>query len=281
MRPVDQFLLILLKVLPKQLLSRITGFIARIPLPYPVNVLLIRFYSAIFPVDLTEVELPLSRYGTLQSFFTRKLVPSARPVDQDRQKVLSPVDGRVMVSGGIREGTLLQAKGWRYGLADLLGDRRDAARFLGGSFTTLYLSPADYHRIHMPMDGRVQSLRYIPGHLYPVNRFSLHAVENLFLLNERIVLRFATDAGDLAMVLVGATNVGKIRVVFDDGQRPLSRSQPFERDYRGEIALKRAEELGRFELGSTVILIFEKERAVLEAKAGDIVRVGRPVGFIP
>ncbi|MDX1764609.1 MAG: archaetidylserine decarboxylase, partial [bacterium] len=176
---------------------------------------------------------------------------------------------------------LLQAKGWHYGLADLLGDRRQAARFLGGSFTTLYLSPADYHRIHMPLDGRVESLRSIPGHLFPVNRFSLHAVENLFVLNERIVLHFTTDAGDLAMVLVGATNVGKIRIAFDDGKRRLSRSRPFERQYGGEVVLRRGEELGRFELGSTVILIFEKGGAVLEVDAGDRVEVGRSIGFIP
>lgn len=278
---MDHFFLILLKVLPKQLLSRVTGFFARVHLPYPLNVLLIRFYSWIFPVDLAEVELPLSRYGTLQSFFTRKLKPLARPVDEDPQKVLSPVDGRVMVSGAVQEGTLLQAKGWRYGLADLLGDRRLAARFLGGSFTTLYLCPADYHRIHMPVDGCVQSLRYIPGHLFPVNRFSLHAVENLFVLNERMVLHLTTDAGDLAMVLVGATNVGKIRIAFDDGERRRSWRKAFERRYDGRVVLKRAEEVGCFEMGSTVILVFEKDRVVLEGEAGQVVRIGRPVGFIP
>jgi phosphatidylserine decarboxylase len=278
---VDRLLLVVLRVLPKNILSRITGALARIPFPYPLNVLLLRTYSALFRVNLGEAEKPISQYHSLQSFFIRRLSPESRLPDTDLGKVLSPVDGRVIAAGRISDGTLLQAKGWRYPIDDLLGDRRLAAHFLEGAYATLYLSPADYHRIHMPLDGVVESLRYIPGHLFPVNRFSLNRIANLFVINERVTLNFRTGAGQMAMVLVGATNVGKIRICFDDVRRSMFRRGPFQRSYKGHIALRRAEEMGRFELGSTVIVLFEKERVRLDVQAGEAVRVGKALGFIP
>jgi phosphatidylserine decarboxylase len=257
---VDRLLLVVLRVLPKNILSRITGALARIPFPYPLNVLLLRTYSALFRVNLGEAEKPISQYHSLQSFFIRRLSPESRLPDTDLGKVLSPVDGRVIAAGRISDGTLLQAKGWRYPIDDLL---------------------ADYHRIHMPLDGVVESLRYIPGHLFPVNRFSLNRIANLFVMNERVTLNFRTGAGQMAMVLVGATNVGKIRICFDDVRRSMFRRGPFQRSYKGHIALRRAEEMGRFELGSTVIVLFEKERVRLDVQAGEAVRVGKALGFIP
>ncbi len=277
---MDQLLLALLKLLPKRLLTRLTGKLARVPLPVPLNEKLFRVYGRVFPVNFEEAARAPFEYRTLQDFFTRELKPGARPLDPDPKSVLCPVDGRVMQTGCIEAGTLLQAKGWRFAVSDLLGDAQRAASFADGTACTLYLSPADYHRIHMPLTGSVDALHYLPGHLYPVNRFSLHRIRNLFIANERVVLFLTTPAGPAAMVLVGATNVGRIRIAVDKIPRRQFRSGAFQRSYPGGIAVARGAEVGCFELGSTVILLFEKDRVRLALQTGDITRVGAPLGFI-
>lgn len=280
MGTLDRFLLALLRTLPTHLLSRLTGIVAAIPLPFPLNFLILRIYVFLFRVNRAEAKYPLSKYYSLQSFFTRALKPDARAVDPDPKSVVSPVDGTVVRVEKVTDGTLLQAKGWHYSIRELLGDSRQASRFLGGAACTIYLSPADYHRIHMPLAGTVESLYYLPGRLFPVNRFSLLRIENLFLLNERLVLHIRTAAGNMAMVLVGATNVGKIRVSFDDVHRRFSRQGPYSRSYKREIFLQKGEEVGCFELGSTVILLFEKERARLTPGRGVRTRMGEAIGFL-
>jgi phosphatidylserine decarboxylase len=277
---VDRLFLGLWKVLPTNLLSRLTGFLARVPLPFPLNVLFLRTYAALFRVNLKEAEFPLSRYHTLQAFFTRRLKAGVRAVEADRKSIVAPVDGTFLQRQSVSSGTLLQVKGWRYSLRDLLGDPKQASLFLGGTACTIYLSPADYHRIHMPLEGTVECLHYLPGRLFPVNRFSLTRVRNLFLLNERVILHLKTGAGNVAMVLVGATNVGKIRVCFDDIRRRFSRSGAFQRTYTREIFLPKGEEVGCFELGSTVILLFEKGQVTLTAEEGEKARMGGAIGFI-
>ncbi len=277
---LDQFLLGILRILPKNLLSRVTGVLAGIPLPFPLNLLLVRTYSAIFHVNLAEAELPPSRYHSLNAFFTRRLKSSARPLDQNPESLLSPVDGLVIQAGRVTNGSLLQVKGWTYTLRELLGDPKRATSFLEGSYCTIYLSPSGYHRIHMPMDGTAESLQYLPGQLFPVNRFSLTRIRNLFVINERLILHLKTALGDVAMVMVGATNVGKIRIIFDEVRPRFFRKGPFQRTYQPGIALKRGEEMGRFELGSTVILLFEKDRAELSVKKGDHVQMGKTIGRI-
>ncbi len=271
----------LLRLFPTNLLSRLTGIVAAIPLPFPLNFIILRMYALLFGVDRAEAQYPLSKYLSLQSFFTRALRPDARPVDSNPKSVISPVDGTLVRVEDVSGGTLLQAKGWHYPIRGLLGDARQAARYLGGSACTLYLSPADYHRIHMPLAGTVESLCYLPGRLFPVNRFSLFRIENLFLLNERLILHIQTQAGKMAMVLVGATNVGKIRVRFDDVQRRLVRQGPYVRSYNREIFLDKGEEVGCFELGSTVILLFEKERVCLSPGEGVRTKMGEAIGFLP
>ncbi len=281
MGKLDRFLLALLRVLPTNLLSRLTGIVATIPLPFPLNFLVLRTYAFLFRVNRAEAEYPLSRYSSLQSFFTRALKPDARSVDRNPGSVVSPVDGTVVRVEKVTNGTLLQAKGWHYSIRDLLGDPRQSSRFLGGAACTIYLSPADYHRIHMPLAGTVESLYYLPGRLFPVNRFSLRRIENLFLLNERLILHVQTAAGNMAMVLVGATNVGKIRIRFDDVHRRFSRQGPYSRSYEREIFLEKGEEVGCFELGSTVILLFEKDRVLLSPGEGVRTRMGDAIGFLP
>ena len=275
---VDRLLLICLRLIPKTLLSRITGLLARITFPYPINLLMVRSYAALFKVDLSEAELPAARYHSLNAFFTRKLKIYARPIDTDRLAVLSPVDGRVMEVSPVVNGQLFQAKDWHYTLLDLLKDRSKAHLFTKGTFCTLYLSPSDYHRIHLPLDGAVTSLQYVPGYLYPVNRFSLNRIRNLFVINERLIVYLETDQGSVAMVMVGATNVGKIRLYFDEIRMNLFRRGPFQRTYKPKIKLNRGEELGCFEMGSTVILLFEKDRVELSINKGDTVRVGKAIG---
>jgi phosphatidylserine decarboxylase len=277
---LDQLLLYLLRIVPKSLVSRITGILARIPLPFPFNVLLIRLYAAVFNVNLPESEQPPSRYHSLNEFFIRPLKPSVRPHDPDPGALLSPVDGRVMAFGRITSGALLQAKDWRYTLRDLLGDPARATDFLEGSFCTLYLSPSDCHRIHIPLDGAIESLQYIPGHLFPVNAYSVSRIQNLFVLNERLILYVNTALGKVAMVMVGATNVGKIRIFFDEIRSHFFRKGPFQREYRPEKILKRGQEVGCFELGSTVILLFEKDQVNLTVQKEDRVQIGKEIGRI-
>ena len=278
---MDHFFLRLLHLLPKHLISRITGWLSRVPLPFPLNFILVRAYAALFHVDLSEAERPPSQYRTLSEFFVRRLKPSVRPVDHDPQHLLSPVDGTVIHSGPISNGTLLQAKAWTYTIRDLLGDPGRAANFMVGSSVTIYLSPSDYHRIHVPVDGSAETLQYIPGRLFPVNRYSLDRVKNLFVTNERLVVHMKTSLGQVAMVMVGATNVGKIRVTFDEVRNQVFHKGPFVRRYRPEIALKRGDEMGCFELGSTVILLFEKDRVELTVQEGSHVRMGESIGLIP
>jgi len=278
---LDRLPLALLRLFPTNLLSRLTGLAASVPLPFPLNLPVLRLYAFLFGVDRAEAEYPLSKYLSLQSFFTRGLKPDARPVDPDPACIVSPVDGRLVRVEDVSDGTLLQAKGWRYSIRDLLGDGRQGDRYQGGSACTIYLSPADYHRIHMPLAGTVESLNYLPGRLFPVNRFSLFRIENLFLLNERVVLHIRTRAGYMAMVFVGATNVGKIRVHFDDIHRRFSRQGPYSRTYSREIFLEKGEEVGCFELGSTVILLFEKERVRLSPGEGIRTKMGERIGFLP
>jgi phosphatidylserine decarboxylase len=275
---LDRFYVTLLRLFPKTLLSRITGLLAIIPLPYPLNILFIRIYASLFRVDLSEAEYTPSHYKTLNAFFTRKLKPDARTHDPDMRSILSPVDGTVMEAGRISEGRLLQAKKWHYTLHDLLQDREVSNTFREGSFCTLYLSPSDYHRIHSPLDAEVTSLQYISGHLFPVNRFSLNRIQNLFVLNERIVLQLNTGFGKMALVMVGATNVGKLRVFFEDYPMAFFRRGPFRETYDPGVELRRGNELGCFELGSTVILLFEKDRIKWSIRKDDLTRVGKSIG---
>ena len=279
-RALDPLVLQLLRLLPKHLISRLTGLVARCPLPPPLNVLVIRTFARAYGVNLDEAEHPPAAYPSFHAFFVRRLRSDARPLDPDPSHLLSPVDGTVTAAGEVADGLLFQAKGRTYALDELLADPAEARRFRGGGSCTLYLSPADYHRIHMPLDGRVICLRYVPGRLFPVNAFSLDRVPDLLARNERLILHLETDHGRVGLVMIGATNVGKIRLLFDDVRTHLLGQGPFRRDYRPPVELGRGREVGCFELGSTVILLLEPGRVAWDVRPGDIVRVGRPLGFL-
>jgi phosphatidylserine decarboxylase len=224
---------------------------------------------------------PLESFQTLQQFFTRALQAGARPIDPDPDTVVAPCDGSWGASGAVASGTLLQLKGRPYSLAALLGDEEQAKRLEGGPFATFYLSPRDYHRFHMPCEATPVRARYLPGSLWPVNSIGVEGVEGLFAENERIVATFALpDAGELCIAAVGATLVGGVRLGFDD-LATRAGGAPATRHYDQAARLARGEEWGRFEFGSTLVMVAAPGLLGLDARpAGTPVRLGTRIGHL-
>lgn len=274
----DTLLLRLLRFVPKNLVSRAFGVVARIRRPRAFVRALNRFWVRRFDVDVGEAARPVESYESLLAFFTRELKPGAREVTAEPDALASPVDARVGAFGAVDGGRLLQAKGMDYSLAALLGSEEDAARFAGGSYLTLYLSPRDYHRIHAPREGRVTRTRYEPGTLWPVNGPATRTVPSLFAVNERVTTWLETDRGAIAVVMVGATNVGSIRLSY----HPLVTNQGGRRQalaHEPPIGVARGDHLGTFELGSTVVLVAEaKDLAWSGFTEGEWIPMGRAIG---
>jgi phosphatidylserine decarboxylase len=283
-------LIAFLRIVPKNWLSRLAGHLASVPLPRPLRAPFLGLFGRSFGVDFAEVRDPLDSFPTLQAFFVRALREGVRPVDSDPRAFVSPCDGAWGESGMIERGRLVQVKGREYSIADLLRDAALAARFEGGAFATLYLSPRDYHRFHTPCDLEVRAARSIPGALWPVNRAGLHGVDQLFAVNERICCETIIESGDvsassvanLAIVAVGATMVGKVRLVFDTlatnrpGQGTILREYPSR-----EVALARGRELGHFEFGSTLVIVSAPGAIELESRpSGTLVRLGERIGRV-
>lgn len=268
----EKTVLQVLSLLPKSAVSRAVGAAVRAPAPAPIHQAVIHAYAAAFGVDVSEAELPLAEYATLEDFFTRRLRPGARPVAAGDALVTSPVDARVATAGVAVAGRLVQAKGQDYTLSALLNDPLDGRQFEGGAYLTLYLSPRDYHRIHAPLDGEIEGYSYIPGDLFPVNSLGVRYVPGLFCSNERLVTFLKTAAGRVAVVKVGAMNVGRIRACYDDVVTNAGRGAS-RRRYDRPIPIRKGEELGVFELGSTVVLVFEPGRVTLEPAAAEGARV--------
>ena len=234
----------------------------------------IRIFSAIYEVDLTEAERPhRSDYRSFNDFFTRALKPGSRPFPTDSRSIASPADGTVSQSGRIETGALLQAKGVRYSLDSLAGQLGDG--FDGGNFVTVYLAPHNYHRVHTPCAGELTVAQAIPGALYSVNTATEASVPDLFCRNERLVCRLATPRGDLLIVLVGALIVGSIATPWASPVSPHAARETI----RPNQALSTGDELGRFQLGSTVILCTPPGSARLDAlPPGRTLRVGEAIG---
>jgi phosphatidylserine decarboxylase len=269
-----------LRHLPRNALSRLAGRAAGAKLPPPVVRAQIALFARAVGVDLSEMRDPIETYASVQAFFTRALKDGARPVDPAPEALVSPCDGAWGECGVVRDGLLLQLKGRPYGLAELLGSAEDAARFEGGPFATLYLSPRDYHRFHAPCDARVERATYIPGSLWPVNRAGLEGIEALFAQNERICAFLRTLPGDalLCLVAVGATMVGKVRVTFDALETNRRGAVALRRSY-DDVRLAKGEEWGRFEFGSTLVLLGEPGRVALEPRpAGAPLCLGERIG---
>ena len=245
-------------LLPHHIVSRLAGVIAESELPaikYPM----MRFFLNRFGINLSEAERSdLKQYENFNDFFTRALAPNARPIDSDPEVWVSPVDGEVSQFGKLENGQLIQAKGKHFCLIDLLGNDQTATEhYQSGDFMTLYLSPKDYHRIHMPTDAQLIKTTFIPGRLFSVNQLTARHVSNLFARNERLVCEFSSAKGRFIMVLVGAMVVASIETTWAGVVAPAQR-QIQQQLFTGQpIHFNRGEEMGRFRLGSTVILIHE------------------------
>jgi phosphatidylserine decarboxylase len=266
-------------VLPQHGLSRLVLAATRVRTPW-FRHLLTRGFLWLFPVDMrTAAEPDPYRYGSFNEFFTRALKAGARPVDADPETIASPVDGTVSECGAIVEDRLLQAKGRHYALGELLAQQPWAARFAGGAFATIYLAPFNYHRIHMPVRGTLVDTVYVPGRLFSVNSVTARHVPRLFARNERVLTLFDTEFGQVAVVLVGALNVGSISTVWAGDVAPAPR-RVVARIPAAPLMLEKGAELGRFNMGSTVILLFEPQRIGWQPLlgAGAAVVLGQAIG---
>ena len=252
----QKLLATLFYVLPHHAISWLMFKAARIRWT-PLKNFIIRSYTDLNPVKMHEaVEEDMFAYESLNAFFTRALKPECRPFDEDTNNWLCPVDGSVSQAQAITDGRIFQAKGQDYSLLELVGGDKELEKiFNDGQFATLYLSPRDYHRIHMPTTGRLKHMQYIPGRLFSVATFVVNHIPRLFARNERCVCYFETDQGPMAMVLVGAINVSAMETVWHG--LITSEAKKIKRfDYSDEdIVLDRGEEMGRFNLGSTVIVL--------------------------
>ena len=256
------------------------------PLPGALRAPAVRAFGRAVGVDFDEVRDPLGSFASLQAFFTRALADGVRPVDDAPDAFVAPCDGSWGASGVVQGDTLLQMKGRPYSLGALLGTDADAKRYDGGAFATLYLSPRDYHRFHMPCAGRVLRASYLPGSLWPVNRIGVEGVDGLFAENERICATFGVG-GDarLAIVAVGATMVGKVHVAFDDlstQQGPVDTRCVETRHYdvlEPRYAFAKGAEWGRFEFGSTLVVVATPGTVDLETQPpGTPLRLGTRIG---
>ena len=266
--------------LPTALASRLTGRLARVPVPAPLRRPLLGGVARILGMDLSEAAEPVRAFRSLDEMFVRHLKPGAREWPAEDSVPGSPVDGIVGQRGEITGGRLLQAKGRDYTAADLLDDRSLAERFEGGTFLTLYLAPRHYHRIHAPVSGSLARARHVPGRLLPVNAPAVRLVDRLFPRNERLSVLIEGDAGLVAVVAVGAFNVGRITADFDEGLVTNRRGARAEtRVYHPPVKLGRGEPLMAFHLGSTVVLLFERRLALDGAlEPGRDIRLGAALG---
>jgi len=279
---MDKIFIFLQHLLPQHLLSRCTGALADLRHPLWLKNWLIHIFIRQFKVDMAEAADPdHTSYASFNAFFTRPLREDARSLAE--ADVSCPADGAISQLGDIRGGRIFQAKGQSFSTWELLGgDSERAGLFADGRFATIYLAPRDYHRVHMPLAGRLTATSYIPGKLFSVNRVTAENVPRLFARNERLVCYFDTAAGPMAMILVGAMVVAGIETVWS-GQVAPPTSEPVLRDYVAVprvIELAQGEEMGRFKLGSTVILLFGKDAVEFDSTyvAGVATRLGESLG---
>lgn len=270
--------------LPQHAISRSVHWLTRIQQPGIKN-WMVRGFIRRFAVDMTEAAQPdPTAYPSFNAFFTRALRADARPVSGATDAVACPVDGTVSQAGLIESGRIFQAKGRSFTAQELLGgDAELAMHFDGGAFTTLYLSPRDYHRIHMPLDGTLTRMMHVPGQLFSVNPPTTRAVPRLFARNERVAAIFESVAGPMAVIMVGALNVGSIETVWaGEVTPPRGRTLRNWNYSERKISLEKGAELGRFNMGSTVILLFAANRVrwAPELASDRSVRMGQRIGTI-
>ncbi len=275
--------LILFRIIPKGFISRIFGYIALVPFPGFMLRGIISWYCGKYGVKYDEAVVPEGGFRSLNHFFTRKVKDGVHVVAKGKKAIVSTTDSRIDQHGDIDGDTIMQAKGLGYSLKQLLPSKL-AERFIDGKFMTLYLSPGDYHRIHSPVSGKITGFFHIPGKLYTVQESLVGKLRGLFAINERLITYIETDRGLVAVCKIGAINVGKISLSYEDNvitNRFFRRKR--EKFYSNDEVkdIKAGDEIGIFNLGSTVILLFEKGMADLETfQYGTKVRVGEKIGKI-
>ena len=260
----DRLFILSQYLLPHHLLSRLIGCAAECKTAWFKN-RLIGWFAKQYQVNMSEAQVEdLNAFAHFNDFFTRALKEGARPLDSTPNAVLCPADGAVSQLGKIEQGRVFQAKGHSYSVIELLGgDSQRAAAFMGGDFTTIYLSPKDYHRVHMPLTGTLREMVYVPGRLFSVNQTTAENVPELFARNERVVCLFDTERGPMAVVLVGAMVVASIETVWAGLVTPPKRTLKtfsYDEAARAPFTLEKGAEMGRFKLGSTAIVLFGPEQ---------------------
>ncbi|MXP56374.1 archaetidylserine decarboxylase [Pantoea sp. Mhis] len=274
--------------LPKKLLTKIVGWIANRDCGY-ITTIIIKIFVWFYNIDMSEVQNPnINSYHTLNDFFIRTLKKNMRPIDNDSLFLSLPADGTISQLGNIKGEQIFQAKNHFYTLNNLLGNNeRLATQFLDGTFITIYLSPRDYHRIHMPCNGILSEMIYIPGKLNSLNSFNVLNIKNLFAENERLICVFKTDYGPMIQILVGAIIVGSIETVWagivssTSSKKIIKYWQYSTHDKNKSIVLLKGQEMGCFRLGSTVINLFIKNHVkfVEDIKINNKTRVGQTLAI--
>ncbi|TIH09978.1 archaetidylserine decarboxylase [Pseudomonas leptonychotis] len=281
----DRLFILSQYLLPHHLLSRLIGCAAECRVGWFKN-RLIGWFAQQYQVNMSEAQVEdLTAFAHFNDFFTRALKDGARPLDTASGAVLSPADGAVSQLGKIEQGRVFQAKGHSFSVIELLGgDSQRAAPFMGGDFATVYLSPKDYHRVHMPLTGTLKEMVYVPGRLFSVNQTTAENVPELFARNERVVCLFDTERGPMAVVLVGAMIVASIETVWAGLITPPKRALKtfrYDETARAPIVLEKGAELGRFKLGSTAVVLFGPEQVqwAEELAANSPVKMGQRLGL--
>ncbi|HLS84004.1 MAG TPA: archaetidylserine decarboxylase [Arenimonas sp.] len=269
-------------LLPHRLLSRLAYGVARVRVGWFKD-WLIGLVIRRFGVDMNEAANPDPRsYLHFNAFFTRALKPGARQADPGPDTLLMPADGKISQAGRIEEGRIFQAKGQAFSAAELLGSEAMAAPYADGWFANIYLSPRDYHRVHMAWTGELVETLHVPGRLFTVAPWGVRAIPRLFARNERLVCHFETEFGPMCAVMVGALLVSGVETVWNGEEIPPYAHRPVRRDWRGQgVRLERFAEMARFNYGSTVILLFPKQAVELDAFATETpTRVGQRLGRV-
>lgn len=268
-------------LLPHHLLSRLVYAFMRIRLA-PVKNAQIALIGSMVGVEWDEAKIEnISEFEHFNDFFTRELIDGIRPIDPDPRSFVSPSDGRISQCGRITNDRMVQAKGQHYSVRSLLANDPSSPEFVNGFFHTIYLSPRDYHRVHMPMDGTLQRMIHVPGRLFSVAPYTVRQVPNLFARNERVVSIFDTTHGSMAVVLVGAMLVSSMETVWSGLVTPPRAKKVVHGDWsRRNIKLKKGQEMGRFNMGSTVIVLLPPGAvsSIEHYESGDNVVVGQKLG---
>lgn len=275
---------LLQKTIPKALLTAVVFRLARIRNTRVKN-FFIRQFVNFYKVDIEEVLLPVpDGFVTFNDFFIRELEHDARSIDSNSDVIVSPVDGTVSAAGVLDKDSIIQAKGLRYSMTDLLAtDTQEAQSYINGAFATIYLAPYNYHRVHAPLAGKLVAARYVPGDLFSVNEATVAHLPGLFVRNERLICHLLTDTGPMVLIFVGAMNVGSISTIWTGDIKPRTygvAEQINLADVDGELSFSKGDNIGWFNMGSTVILLMPAEctNNFADLAHGQTVRVGEVIG---